>query len=206
MAARNPFTTVIVTGVPGVGKTTVLTRLNELASQEGLRLAIVNFGDYMVSEAKRLGLVEHRDQLRYLPLRKQVELQEHAAKAIIDDAGSKGLGPGDYLLVDTHAVIRTATGYWPGLPKPVVELLKPDAIVLVEAPAEQIVSRQVRDKSRVRSDLADVKLVEELMWFARQAAMSSAVLVSASVFIVQNLEGRVDDAARSLLDLLKKLR
>ena len=206
MASRNPFTTVIVTGVPGVGKTTVLSRAVELASSEGLRVLVVNFGDYMVSEAKRLGLVEHRDQLRYLPLRKQLELQEYAAKAIVEDAKSKGLGLGDYLLVDTHAVIRTATGYWPGLPRPVVEQLKPDAIVLVEAPAEQIVARQIRDKSRVRSDLADVRLVEEMMQFARQAAMASAVLASASVYVVENLEGRVEEAAKSLLELLKRLR
>ena len=205
MALRNPFVTVVVTGVPGVGKTTVLSIARDLAAREGLRLHVVNFGDYMLSEAKRLGLVEHRDQMRYLPLRTQLELQEKAAEAIVRDARSK-LSESDYLLVDTHAVIRTATGYWPGLPRPVVERLLPDAIVLVEAPAEQVVARQLRDKSRVRTDMAQVETVRELMSMARAAAMASAVMVSASVYVVENLEGRAEEAAARLIELLRRLR
>jgi adenylate kinase len=205
MAMRNPFVTVIVTGVPGVGKTTVLKHVKDMAAAEGLELLVLNFGDFMLSEAKRRGFAEHRDQIRYLPLRKQLELQGYAAKAIIDTAMSK-LGPDGYLLVDTHAIVRTATGYWPGLPRHVIETLRPDSIVVVEAPPEQIVARQLRDRTRSRTDLADVNLVKELIEVARSAAIASAVLVSASVYIVENLEGRAEEAAKSIITLLKSLR
>jgi adenylate kinase len=202
---RNPFTTVIVTGVPGVGKTTVLGIVSKMLEEEKARFLIVNFGDYMFSEAKRLGLVSHRDEMRHLPLRKQLELQEHAARAIVRDAEEK-LGSNGVLFVDTHAVIRTSTGFWPGLPENVVKELKPDSIVVIEAPPEVIVNRQLRDKSRVRSDLADVSVVRELLQMARTAAMASAVLVAASVYVVENVEGKPEEAARSIVELVKKLR
>jgi adenylate kinase len=205
MVPRNPFITVIVTGVPGVGKTTVLGIVSKLLEERKAKYLIVNFGDYMLSEAKRLGLVSHRDEMRHLPLRKQLELQEYAARAIIRDASEK-LGEDGALLVDTHAVIRTSTGFWPGLPENVVKELKPDSIIVIEAPPEIIVDRQLRDKTRVRSDLADVNLVRELLNMARVAAMSSAVLVAASVYVVENVEGKPEEAAKRIVELIEKLR
>ena len=202
---RNPFITLIVVGVPGVGKTTVLNHLIKLAEKEGIRIEIVNMGDYMLKAAKEKGLVTHRDELRRLELRKQLELQGHAAKLIIKDATSK-LDEKSVLIVDTHAVIRTTTGYWPGLPKHVVEELKPDLIVIVEAPVEDIVARQLRDKTRYRSDLAKKEVVEELLTFTRVAAMSSATFTASSVKIVLNLEGKPEEAAKEILETIKKLR
>ena len=202
---RNPFITLIVVGVPGVGKTTVLNHLVKLAEKEGIRIEIVNMGDYMFKAAKEKGLVTHRDELRRLELRKQLELQGHAAKLIVKDAISK-LDEKSVLIVDTHAVIRTTTGYWPGLPKHVIEELKPDSIVIVEAPVEDIVARQLRDKTRYRSDLAKKEVVEELLTFTRVAAMSSATFTASSVKIVLNLEGKPEEAAREILDTIKKLR
>ena len=202
---RNPFITLIVVGVPGVGKTTVLNHLVKLAEKEGIRIEIVNMGDYMFKAAKEKGLVTHRDELRRLELRKQLELQGHAAKLIVKDAISK-LDEKSVLIVDTHAVIRTTTGYWPGLPKHVIEELKPDSIVIVEAPVEDIVARQLRDKSRYRSDLAKKEVVEELLTFTRVAAMSSATFTASSVKIVLNLEGKPEEAAKEILETIKKLR
>ncbi len=202
---RNPFITLIVVGVPGVGKTTVLNHLIKLAEKEGIRIEIVNMGDYMFKAAKEKGLVTHRDELRRLELRKQLELQGHAAKLIVKDAINR-LDEKSVLIVDTHAVIRTTTGYWPGLPKHVIEELKPDSIVIVEAPVEDIVARQLRDKTRYRSDLAKKEVVEELLTFTRVAAMSSATFTASSVKIVLNLEGKPEEAAREILDTIKKLR
>ncbi len=205
MAPRNPFITVVVTGVPGVGKTTVLNHVVELARAEGLRVLVLNFGDFMLEEARRRGLVEHRDQMRHLPLRRQLELQEYAAEALIKAAAAR-LGPEGYLLVDTHAIVKTPTGFWPGLPRPVVEKLRPDSIVVIEAPPEQVVARQARDTGRVRKDVADVDTVREMMAMARAAAVASAVLVSASVYVVENPEGRAREAAQRILELLRGLR
>jgi adenylate kinase len=202
---RNPFVTVIVTGVPGVGKTTVLGKVREILEQSGREYLAVNFGDYMFSEASRAGWVQHRDEMRHLPLQRQLELQEMAARAIRQDA-EKRLGSSGVLLVDTHAVIKTATGYWPGLPEAVIKELRPDSIVLVEAPPENILKRQRRDTTRKRSDIGDVEAIRELLEMARVAAMASAVLVAASIYPVENVEGHPEVAAEKIVELINKLR
>jgi len=205
LVSRNPFLTLIVTGVPGVGKTTVLREVSKILEERRVKHLVLNFGDFMLVAGKRLGLVEHRDQIRHLPLRRQLELQEEAAKAIVEEASSK-LDENGVLLVDTHAVIKTSTGYWPGLPFGVVSVLKPDSIVVVESKPEEILARQVRDKSRYRADMSDIEIIKELLEIARSAAIASAVLVASSVYIVYNVEGDPSIAARKIVELIEKLR
>ncbi len=202
---RNPFTTIVVTGVPGVGKTTVLNKLTELLRQEGIEALLVNFGDYMFRVASEKGLVKHRDEIRKLQLQTQLELQRWAAEAIVKDASEK-LGDRGVLIVDTHSVIKTPSGYWPGLPRHVIEALRPDSIVVIEADPELIIARRQRDKGRYREDMGGVDELRELMNMARTAAMASAVLTASSVFIVENPEGRPEEAARRILELVKMLR
>ncbi len=205
MVERNRFTTIIVTGVPGVGKTTVLGELEKIARKEEKNILVVNFGDYMFREAVKQKLVSHRDQMRHLPLRTQLSLQRLAAISIREDA-DKILDEDSTLIVDTHAVIKTSTGFWPGLPREVVLELKPDSIVLIEAPPSIILDRQKRDTSRVRKDIADEKLIEELILMARIAAMSSATFVAASVYTVENIEGDPGYAAKKILELSSMLK
>ncbi len=205
MQLRNPFTTIIVTGVPGVGKTTVLNRLMEMLKEEGIEAVVSNFGDYMFKVASEKGLVKHRDEIRKLPLQTQLELQRWAAQAIVRDASEK-LGDRGVLIVDTHSVIKTPSGYWPGLPRHVIEELRPDSIVVIEADPELIIARRQRDKTRYREDMGGVEELKELMSMARTAAMASAVLTASSVFIVENPEGRPEEAARRILELVKMLR
>ena len=205
MVLRNPFVTVIVTGVPGVGKTTVLGKVVEIMKKKGEEVLVVNFGDYMFRVASEQGLVKHRDEMRHLPLRKQLELQEMAAESIRRDAEQK-LSDRCFLFIDTHAVIKTSTGYWPGLPENVVKELRPDSIVLVEAAPEVILARQQRDKGRVRSDIGNVEAIKLLIEIARIAAMASAVRVAASVYIVENVEGDPSIAAQKIAELAAKLR
>ncbi|MEM1873338.1 MAG: adenylate kinase [Acidilobaceae archaeon] len=201
---RNPFKVVVVIGVPGVGKTTVLKHLSELASSAGVKLKIVNFGDYMLSKALELKIVGNRDELRRLPLRRQLELQAFAAQEIIEEA-RRELDADSVLLIDTHALIRTPRGYLPGLPRHVVEKLSPDAIVLIEADPEEVLARQQRDKTRYRADFGGVEGIRMLMEHARISAFSSATLTASIVAIVNNREGSPEEAARSILQILEGL-
>ncbi|MEM4035352.1 MAG: adenylate kinase [Fervidicoccaceae archaeon] len=205
MPPRNPFKTVVVTGVPGVGKTTVLSELKRLAQESGVDLVVANFGDYMLKVAVARGLVESRDEMRRLPHRVQLDLQELAAREIVSDA-AKRLGQGGVLVVDTHSVVKTSSGYWPGLPEHVVSALNPDSIVLIEADPEEILARRESDASRRRSDVgSSPEALRELMHMARVAAMSSAVLTASSVFIVVNPQGRPEEAAAKILELVASL-
>ncbi len=111
--------------------------------------------------------------------------------------GEKGM-----LFVDTHAVIRTPSGYLPGLPKHVVEALLPNVIFLVEADPKEILNRQSRDVGRMRSDYSSLEVIQEVMDFARYAATASAVLVGATVKRVVNVEGNPSVAANEIINAM----
>ena len=199
---RNRFKVVIVTGVPGVGKTTVLSILTKKAAEKGLKIKVMNFGDFMLSRAVSDGLVKSRDEIRYASLRKQLELQSHAARSMIEEA-SKELGDDGILLVDTHAVVKTPLGLLPGLPKHVIDELKPDVIAVVEADPKEVAARQARDATRYRADFGGEEGVRALMEQARTAAMASAVHYGSLVVTVVNREGGAEEAAGRLLSVLE---
>lgn len=201
---RNRFKVIIVTGVPGVGKTTVLSELSRLAAERGIKIMIANFGDYMLQAALAEKMVQSRDELRKLPLRKQLELQGLAAKRIVREAESQ-LGEDGVLLVDTHALVKTPAGYWPGLPEHVVTVLKPDVIVVLEAGPEEVAARQQRDKARQRADVGGVEGVARLMEQARIAAVASSIWCASTVAIVYNREGKPEEAAGEILRIIGAL-
>lgn len=184
-----------------MGKTTVLRILSSMLEERGLRHLVLNFGDYMLSVALSKGLVKSRDEIRRLGQRIQLELQERAAEMIIAEAGKK-LGDDGILIVDTHAIIKTRAGVWPGLPEGVVKTLRPDLIVLLEADPKLIIRRQARDPSRYRRDMASEGFLREFMEQARVAAIASAVLTSSAVAFVENPEGKPEDAASAILNLI----
>jgi adenylate kinase len=176
----------VVTGVPGVGKTSVM---EGVAREKGLN--IVNYGDMMLEVARADGLIEHRDQIRRLPVDVQRDVQEKAAQKIFD------MGE---VIIDTHCTIKTPGGYYPGLPEWVLRKLKPDRIVLVEATTDEILRRRVKDESRKR-DEEGIRGVEEHQMINRYAAMAYATLSGASVKIVFNHDGGLDDAISEILSI-----
>jgi len=204
MDLRHKFPVVIVVGVPGVGKTTVLSLAMEKFKQLNIDVLVLNYGDYMFKALSEKGIVKSRDEVRRLSIRTQLEHQELAAELLINDAKAK-LKNGGVLIVDTHAVIKTSIGYWPGLPSHVVYKLKPDLIAIVEAPVKDIVARQLKDTTRYRKDLAKAELVDELLKLTRYFAIASATLVGASVAIIKNFEGKANEAAEELVKIVRTL-
>jgi len=188
---------VIVTGIPGVGKTTVLNKVLELCSSEGVNVKVVNYGDVMLEEALRRKLVSHRDEMRKLPLPQQLELQQLAAERISQLAAEKNL------IVDTHTLIRTRAGFLPGLPLWVLALLSPDVVVAIEADPREIQQRRLRDAA-IRSREADVEeVIQEHQSLCRSAAIAAATITGATVLIVRNKEGKVEEAANPIASLFK---
>jgi len=187
----------IVTGIPGVGKTTVLQKVKEILDNDKINNKIINYGDFMLNTALKLGYVKHRDEMRKLPVDKQKQLQIEAARGIAQEAKEGGEG---LLFIDTHAVIRTPSGYLPGLPKYVIEEINPKVIFLLEADPKIILERQKRDSTRIRSDYGDEKVIIDTINFARYAAMASAVLVGATVKVVINVEGDPSIAAKEIIN------
>jgi adenylate kinase len=182
---------IVVVGIPGVGKSTVVAK--SVSSIKGSSVAV--FGTAMLEAARKLKWVEHRDDMRKLPLEKQKKLQKIAAEKISRKAGG-------VVFVDTHLFIRTPEGFWPGMPYIVILALKPTHLVLVEASPEEILARRKGDTTRYR-DVVTLEEVEDELILAR-AFLSAASLVSgAPISFIRNHEGKADEAAEVMQRLVE---
>ncbi|OYT48722.1 MAG: adenylate kinase [Desulfurococcales archaeon ex4484_42] len=198
---------IVMVGLPGVGKSTVINLVVKKLKEKGYNVEVINFGDFMLKFMVSKGYVKSRDEIRKLPLTIQQEAQTKSAKEIrrrFEELSSKS--EGIFIgIVDTHALIKTETGLWPGLPKHVIEELRPHAIIVIEASPKEIVSRQLRDKTRYRADYAREELITELLNLNRVFAISSAVLVGASVATVMNKEGKAEEAAEEVVNIIERI-
>ena len=196
----------VVAAVPGAGKTTILKKLVEKRPE----LKIVNFGDYMFEEAKKsLGIADRDEMRKKIKPTDYKELQEKAAEEIAKIEGD--------LIIDTHAAIKTAYGYYPGLPSKVAEAIKPDAIVVLEFRPEDILQRRLKDlkaaegQKRIREVEAEEE-VQEHQDIARELAAAAAnhvccYLVRLKFFQPQKYPYQhAEEAAAAIADLIGKLK
>lgn len=187
---------VIVTGIPGVGKTTVIdTAVDMVKEKHGEDVLILNFGTAMFEVATERGLVKNRDELRKLTTSSQREVQRLGGEAIAKKAKTAKV------IVDTHTLILTGNGFLIGLPEWVVKAIQPKTIVLIEADPENIASRRSDDETRAR----DAQMVDEInmhQQMCRAAAAAAGTLTGATVRVIMNREGKVEDAAAQLADTL----
>jgi adenylate kinase len=187
---------VVVTGVPGVGKSTVIAGALEVLRAEGLIYELVNYGDVMLEMMRERMGVTDRDEMRRIPFEPYREIQRAAAERIARMAELKPV------LLDTHCSVKKPEGYLPGLPRWALEILKPDSIVLIEAEPEEIVARRTSDVSRRRDEelLAEVAEHQQLN---RAIAMAYAALVGATVKIIKNRNGKLSEAVKDMVDALR---
>ena len=179
---------IVVTGIPGVGKTTVMKK-----AAEGMDIEFVTFGTIMEEIAKEMRLVKNRDEMRKLTLDQQKNLQIKSAEKVAKMGN---------VILDTHCTIKTPKGYMPGLPEWVVKRINPTAIVVVEADPEEIYNRRANDPSRKR-DPDTKEQIAEHQQINRAAAMAYAALTGATVKIVFNHDNKLDDAVKQASPVLK---
>jgi len=189
------MTVAVLTGVPGVGKTTVLNKANEALAERGAEYEVVSFGTVMLEVARDEGLADERDEMRKLPSEDQRHVQEKAGERIAERAEDSNV------MVDTHCTIKTPEGYLPGLPEWVLHGLQPDIIVLVEADPDEILFRRLDDETRTR-DMENTKELATHQGMNRSAATSYATLTGATVKIIENPDGGIEEAAENLADAL----
>ncbi len=190
---------IIVTGIPGTGKTTICNTVYKLAESSGKQVVMLNYGTLMVELSKEQGTPVHRDDMRKSKLPFQQSLQLQAAKRISKLMADK---IGHKFVIDTHMMVKTAGWYWAGLPADVLKCLNPDLFVLVEAEPEEVLARRFRNPARKRDRALRDDVVEELA-FSRRMAAACSVVTGAAVKIVKNPGGKQVEVAKEILKLLE---
>jgi adenylate kinase len=184
---------VIIVGIPGVGKTTVVSRVVELLKEKHVKVSVSIFGTVMFNEAKKKG-VQNRDDLRKLSVKEQRELQSMAARTIASISD-------DVVIVDTHAFISTQEGFYPGLPNNVLEILNPDSFIMISARPEEIYNRRMTDTSRTR-DIVSIDTIKKELDVTSAMLSTCSILCGSPIKMVLNTEGKVDEAAKGIINAM----
>jgi adenylate kinase len=187
--------TVIIVGVPGVGKSTIIYNATEELRNIGTTVSTVIFGSVMFEEAKKLG-INDRDQLRKLSIDVQQKLQSMAATHISHLKES-------IVIVDTHLFIKTPSGYYPGLPMNLVLKLNPDLLILITANSEEILRRRENDNTRSRDIISDNEIKRDID-VSLSMISSLSILTGAPFEIIFNHDNMIDSTTSLIVKLLKK--
>jgi len=184
---------IVMVGIPGVGKTTLLSKMVEIIKKHDKSVLVISFGTLMCDVAKKNGLND-RDELRKLPVTEQQELQKIAAEKIAAETEQ-------VIIIDTHAFINSPGGYYPGLPENVLKIIKPTNFVSVSAKPEEIYNRRMKDDTRNRDKVTIANVKKEL---DIQAGMISAcsVITGSPVKFILNREGKIDETAEKIINAI----
>jgi adenylate kinase len=182
----------IIVGIPGVGKTTLITRTAEMLNQKR-KTTVVIFGTIMFEEAKKMGL-KNRDEMRRMTVEDQRRLQDLAAQRITEMKD-------DIVLIDTHLFINTEEGYYPGLPMRLLNIMKPTNMVMVAADPREIAERRKSDQTRQR-DIASAENIQKELDISRVMVASCSILTGAPFAIIMNNDGQISEAAANIAKIL----
>ena len=184
---------ILMVGIPGVGKSTLLTTMVEILKNHKKNVIVINYGTLMFDVAKENGL-ENRDDLRKLSVSEQQRLQKIAAEKIATHDE-------EVVIIDTHAFISSPEGYYPGLPEHVLKIIKPSNFISVAAKPEEIYNRRMKDETRNRDNITLINIRKELEY---QTGMISAcaVITGRPVRHILNDEGKIDEAADKIVSAL----
>ncbi len=185
---------VIIVGIPGVGKSTLVTKIVEILNSRQKSVSVNSFGTIMFEEAQKNG-IKNRDDLRKLSMEEQQNLQIKAAQKIakLED---------DLVIIDTHTFINTNAGFYPGLPNSVLEIIKPSNFISVYARPEEIYNRRMKDNTRHR-DLVSIDNIKKEMAISDAMLSSCAIFSGSPMKPVFNAEGKVEEAANAVISAIE---
>jgi adenylate kinase len=186
---------IIVTGIAGVGKTTIIKELKRISNEKKKNISICNFGTVMDSLLKDKGMLLKRDDIRKQKIKKQQSIQIKAAETIVKRLKK------EILIIDTHMFIPTEAGFLVGLPYQVLKKLEPSLLILVEASAKDILKRRNFPSNRNR-DKQNIEEIELALNWSRYIASACSTLVGIPVKIIVNKEGKQKQVAENLFSII----
>ena len=184
---------VIIVGIPGVGKSTVITNILNTLSTSGVDITMAEFGALMFEQAKLLS-ISNRDDLRKLSLEQQRSLQEKTANYIFSLEN-------DIVIVDTHLFINTAQGYYPGIPSHLLDILNPTYLILLVAAPQEILERRKTDTTRQR-DLISLDNISNELDISKIMIASSSIFAGCPFSVIENNNGQLEEATNKICKII----
>lgn len=185
---------IIVAGVPGAGKSTVLLEAWKRV-EKNLNYTIVSFGTEMFSMCRETGLVSDRDQMRNLGPDIQEEMQWRTTRRVAERP--------ENILLDTHCTIKTGSGsYLPGFTPRMLERMSPRAIVLVDAHEAEIRGRRRLDKARPLRTIESHDDILEHKVINRAYAAAFSARSGCLLRIIQNNTGEFERAVDEFVETI----
>jgi adenylate kinase len=189
---------VIVVGVPGVGKTSVINEAKKYLKYE---FKVVNTGDIMFELAKEKYNINNRDEIRKkLTFEQQREIQREAIKRI------KEMEKESDVILDTHLVIESYEGYIPGMLREYAEILRPDGIAVIISDPDKIFVRRLRDIQIRGRDIENLKRIEIQQNLTIYFTTILMFEYSTIVEVINNEEGLLEESAKKFAEFLNKLK
>lgn len=187
---------IVITGLPGAGKTTTIEAILKEMSD---KVEVISFGSEMMKFVEKYG-IKHRDEIRKKLTPGQIEEAQKEVAKHINEIAKKTK---KIILVDTHASIKTEFGYLPGIPDIVIENMEIAGFVYITTKYEEIIRRRAQDTTRFRDeeDKVDISLHNEM----NLAVLSScSIKTGAPVKIIVNRDGELEKTIRELKSYLEK--
>jgi adenylate kinase len=188
--------TVIVTGTPGAGKTTILS---SIANDK--RYTLVSVGSLMLELAEKEGFAKERDDLRHKSNDKSAydDLRIYAFKKIEEMKGD--------VIVDTHASVESeGTGrYVPGLPLEALKILtKLKGFIYVDAHTDRILERRRMDDTRKRKE-EDPALIDTQRLVNMAALSYYSTSLNIPLYVIFNRQHMLEESEEKIRGCLKEL-
>ncbi|MFA5049698.1 MAG: adenylate kinase [Candidatus Micrarchaeia archaeon] len=173
---------IIVMGLPGAGKTTVL----EGFAKKNPEYKLLNYGTLMFEIAKEKYKIENRDQIRILSAEEQKGIQKIVGEKLATEVGK--------VVLDTHCSVLNPHKkfYLPGLPYSLLKELKVDLLVLITGEIEEIATRRESDSTRVRK--VDLHEIKEHDMYNKMLLASYSAISGAPAKIIINRNGMAEEA------------
>ena len=182
-----------ILGIPGVGKTTIISEVENILHKRGVEAETVVFGSLMFEEAKKRG-IKTRDDMRKLPIEDQRNLQNGAAKRIAEMRRR-------IVIIDTHLFVKTCEWYYPGIPVNVTNIIRPTHLLLIIANPREILIRRQSDTARHR-DLSTESEIQHEVDVSKTMIISSANMTSSPFTILKNEKDQATKVAQDIVRLL----
>jgi len=189
---------VMVVGVPGVGKTSVINEAKKYLKYE---FKAVNTGDIIFELAKEKYNINNRDEIRKkLTFEQQKEIQKEAIKRI------KEMEKESDIILDTHLVIESYEGYITGMFREYAEILRPDGIVVIISDPDKIFVRRLRDIQIRGRDIENLKRIEIQQNLTIYFTTIFMFEYNTIVEVINNEEGLLEESAKKFAEFLNKLK